>query len=76
MTIDRIGIGFGTVHIMAERRKSPIAHMSKPMKLASILPAVVGAFMFISWFKLLHFFNAFPPAWPALRRQSPWLSAP
>jgi len=43
------GLVLGTVHVLAERKKSPIAHLSKPMKLASILPAVVGAFMFISW---------------------------
>ena len=35
--------------MLAERRKSPIAHLSKPMKLASIIPAVAGAFLFISW---------------------------
>ncbi len=44
------GLALGTVHILAERRKSPIAHLSKPMKLASIIPAVAGAFMFLSWF--------------------------
>jgi thiol:disulfide interchange protein DsbD len=44
-----VGLGFGTVHIAAERRKSKIAHLSKPMKLLSLLPAVAGAFMFISW---------------------------
>ncbi|AKT42161.1 cytochrome C biogenesis protein [Chondromyces crocatus] len=47
-----IGVGLASVHIAAERRKSPIAHLSKPMKLASILPAVVGAFMFVSWVQL------------------------
>lgn len=47
-----VGIVLGTIHVMAERRRSPIAHLSKPMKLASILPAVAGAFMFISWFNL------------------------
>jgi thiol:disulfide interchange protein DsbD len=46
-----VGAGLGLVHISAERRKSPIAHLSKPLKLASILPAVVGAFMFVSWFE-------------------------
>jgi thioredoxin:protein disulfide reductase len=44
-----IGLVLGTVHVLAERRKSPIAHLSKPMKLASIVPAIAGAFMFISW---------------------------
>jgi thiol:disulfide interchange protein DsbD len=49
-----IGFVFGIVHIVAERRKSPIAHLSKPMKLASIIPAVVGAAMFVSWIGLPH----------------------
>ena len=47
-----VGLVLGTIHVMAERRKSPIAHLSKPMKLASILPAIAGAFMFISWFNM------------------------
>ncbi len=44
-----VGIALGTVHVLAERRKSPIAHLSKPTKLASIIPAVMGSFLFISW---------------------------
>jgi thiol:disulfide interchange protein DsbD len=40
---------FGVIHMIAERRKSPIAHLSKPMKLASIVPAVVGCALFVSW---------------------------
>lgn len=44
-----IGLVLGTVHVIAERRKSPIAHLSKPMKLASIVPAVAGAALFVSW---------------------------
>ena len=44
-----IGLVLGTVHVIAERRKSPIAHLSKPMKLASIIPACAGLAMFISW---------------------------
>ncbi len=44
-----VGLVLGTIHVMAERRKSPIAHLSKPMKLASIVPAIAGAFLFISW---------------------------
>ena len=47
-----IGLVLGGVHVAAERRRSPIAHLSKPMKLASILPAVAGAAMFISWLTL------------------------
>ncbi len=44
-----VGLGLGVVHVIAERRKSPIAHLSKPFKLASILPAIAGAMLFISW---------------------------
>jgi thiol:disulfide interchange protein DsbD len=44
-----IGFGLGIVHVIAERRKSPIAHLSKPMKLASIIPAVAGTALFVSW---------------------------
>ncbi|EYF06950.1 protein-disulfide reductase DsbD family protein [Chondromyces apiculatus] len=47
-----LGLVFALVHLAAERRRSPIAHLSKPMKLASILPAVVGVFMFVSWVQL------------------------
>lgn len=45
-----VGLGLGVVHILAERRKSPIAHLSKPMKLASIIPAVLGLYLTLSWF--------------------------
>jgi len=47
-----IGVVLAAVHVAAERRRSSIAHLSKPMKLASILPAIAGAFMFISWVQL------------------------
>jgi len=47
-----VGLALGAIHIAAERRKSPIAHLSKPMKLASIVPAVAGAFMFLSWIQV------------------------
>jgi thioredoxin:protein disulfide reductase len=47
-----VGLALGLVHVAAERRKSPIAHLSKPMKLASIIPAVAGAAMLISWINL------------------------
>jgi thiol:disulfide interchange protein DsbD len=49
-----VGFGLGIVHMMAERRKSPIAHLSKPMKLASIIPAVAGAAMLFTWINLNH----------------------
>ena len=44
-----IGFVLGGIHVAAERKRSPIAHLSKPMKLGSILPAIGGAFMVISW---------------------------
>jgi thiol:disulfide interchange protein DsbD len=47
-----IGLGLAAVHVAAERRKSPIAHLSKPFKLASIAPAVAGAFMLVSWIQI------------------------
>ncbi len=43
-----VGLALGTVHIVAEKRRSPIAHLSKPMKLASIIPAVAGLVMILS----------------------------
>jgi thiol:disulfide interchange protein DsbD len=46
------GLGLAGVHVAAERRRSPIAHLSKPTKLASILPAVVGLFLVVSWWQL------------------------
>lgn len=49
-----VGVVLGLTHVMAERRKSPIAHLSKPMKLASILPAVAGAAMMFTWLNLNH----------------------
>ena len=49
-----VGLGLGLAHVMAERRTSPFAHLSKTMKLASIVPAVAGAAMFVSWVPLNH----------------------
>ena len=49
-----VGLVLGVVHMMAERRRSPIAHLSKPTKLASIIPAVAGAVMLFSWLPLNH----------------------
>jgi len=54
MVVLAIGAALGGVHILAERRRSPIAHLSRPMKLASIVPAVVGAAMLFSWVQLNH----------------------
>lgn len=56
-----VGTVLGVIHMVAERRKSPIAHLSKPMKLASIVPAVAGAAMFISWVNMPHDVNTNAP---------------
>ncbi|MEO8799488.1 MAG: cytochrome c biogenesis protein CcdA [Polyangiaceae bacterium] len=44
-----IGLALASVHIAAERKKSPIAHLSKPMKLVSIPFAIIGGYMIIAW---------------------------
>ena len=51
MVLLAAGLGLASVHIAAERRKSRLAHLSKPMKLASIVPAIAGLFMVISWWQ-------------------------
>ena len=48
-----LGLILGNLHVIAERRKSPIAERSKTMKLASILPSIAGIFAFISWLQLV-----------------------
>ena len=49
IAITVVGLALASVHIAAERRKSPIAHLSKPFKLASLPLAIVGGFMAVSW---------------------------
>jgi thiol:disulfide interchange protein DsbD len=49
MVVLAAGLALGGTHVAAERRRSPIAHLSKPLKLASILPAIAGLFMVLSW---------------------------
>ncbi len=44
-----VGLGLGVVHVLAERRRSPIGYLSKPMKLASIIPSIAGLVMLISF---------------------------
>lgn len=43
-----VGVVLGTIHVLGERRKSPIKRFSKPTKLASIVPSIAGAFMVIT----------------------------
>ncbi|MGO8994745.1 MAG: protein-disulfide reductase DsbD family protein [Polyangiaceae bacterium] len=45
-----VGVVLAGVHVAAERRKSPIAHFSKPMKLTSAPLAIVGGFVLVAWF--------------------------
>jgi thiol:disulfide interchange protein DsbD len=45
------GLVLAGIHVAAERRKSPIARLSKPTKLASILPAIAGLFMVLTWYQ-------------------------
>jgi thioredoxin:protein disulfide reductase len=44
-----VGVVLASVHVAAEGRKSPIARFSRPAKLASIVPAVAGAFTVVTW---------------------------
>jgi thiol:disulfide interchange protein DsbD len=46
------GVALAGVHVVAERRRSPIARLSKGTKLASIAPAVLGLFMLVTWWQL------------------------
>jgi thiol:disulfide interchange protein DsbD len=52
MVVLAAGLVLGGIHVAAERRKSPIARLSKPMKLASIVPAIAGLFMVVTWYEL------------------------
>jgi thiol:disulfide interchange protein DsbD len=47
-----VGLALASVHIAAERKRSPIAHLSKPFKLASMPLAIAGGFFLISWIVL------------------------
>ncbi len=46
-----LGLVLAGVHVAAERRKSSIVHLSKPTKLASIVPAIAGLFMVVTWWQ-------------------------
>jgi len=47
-----VGVALAGVHVAAERRRSTISHLSKPTKLASVVPAIVGLFMVVTWYQL------------------------
>jgi thiol:disulfide interchange protein DsbD len=44
-----IGVVLAGVHVAAERKRSPIAHLSKPMKLTSAPLAIAGGFILVAW---------------------------
>ncbi len=46
------GFALAGVHVAAERRRSTIARLSKPAKLASIVPAIAGLFMALTWWQM------------------------
>jgi thioredoxin:protein disulfide reductase len=52
MVVLAVGLVLGGVHVAAERRSSPIARVSKPAHRASLLPAIVGLFMLVTWYQL------------------------
>jgi thiol:disulfide interchange protein DsbD len=47
-----VGIALAGVHVAAERRKSSIVHLSRPTKLASVVPAVAGLFLVVTWWQM------------------------
>jgi thiol:disulfide interchange protein DsbD len=52
MVVLAVGVVLGGIHVAAERRRSPIARLSKPTKLASLVPAIAGLFMLVTWYEL------------------------
>ncbi len=47
-----VGLLLAGIHVTAERRRSTIAHLSKPFKVASVVPAVAGLWMVVTWYEL------------------------
>jgi thioredoxin:protein disulfide reductase len=46
-----VGVSLAGIHVAAERRHSKIAHLSAVTRLTSILPAIAGLFMVITWWQ-------------------------
>jgi thiol:disulfide interchange protein DsbD len=44
-----VGLAIASIHVSAERKKSPIVHLSKPTKLISAPFAIAGGFILVSW---------------------------
>ncbi|MGA3121615.1 MAG: cytochrome c biogenesis protein CcdA [Polyangiaceae bacterium] len=47
-----VGVGLAAVHVAAERRRSPIARLSRPAKIASIAPAIIGLWVVLTWWQI------------------------
>lgn len=47
-----LGCVLAWLHVRAEGKGSKIRHLSKPFKLASIAPAIVGGFALVAWLQL------------------------
>ncbi|HEX3772544.1 MAG TPA: cytochrome c biogenesis protein CcdA [Polyangiaceae bacterium] len=45
------GLVLAGIHVSAETRRSPIARLSRPTKLASIVPAIAGLFLVVTWWQ-------------------------
>jgi len=52
MVILAVGLALGGIHVAAERRNSSIARLSKTAHRASLLPAIAGLFMVVTWYEL------------------------
>ncbi len=61
-----IGVTLAAIHVAAERRRSSLVRWSKPAKLGSIVPAVLGLFLVMS---------AWPTHAPAMQWESSELTA-
>ncbi len=46
------GLALAIVHVAAERRRSSVRRLSTPAKLASIVPAIGGLFMLVTWWQM------------------------
>jgi thiol:disulfide interchange protein DsbD len=44
-----VGLALASVHVAAERKRSPLVHLSKPMKFISAPLAIVGGFILVAW---------------------------
>lgn len=47
-----LGGALAWLHVRSERKGSTTRHLSKPLKLASLVPAIVGGFVLVAWLQL------------------------